>query len=140
MTILAVLAGVGQVLRQPLLLGPLAATGVLVLIIPDQSFAQPRNIVAGYLLAVGVAIICRQWLPATSLVVVLAVGLTLLLLLAADALHPPGIAILLLLLAPDRQPTGHLVLPLLLGVGLIIGLGWLLNKLVLRQPYPARWC
>ena len=61
------------------------------------------------------------------------------LLLAADALHPPCLAILMLLLAPNQQPTKHLVPPLLLGVGLIIGLGWLLNKVVLQQPYPAKW-
>ncbi len=55
---LAGLVGLAQALQQPLLIPPLGATGILLLTAPDKPIAQPRAIVGGYLLAVGVAVGC----------------------------------------------------------------------------------
>ena len=137
---LALMAGLAEYIRQPLLLPPFAATAVLILVTPNKSFAQPRNIVGGYLICCILAFAVVTWLPpASGLVAAGTVGTAVCLMLVADALHPPGAAMLLLLLLAPRSPDWRLEFGIVpLGVAVLVGTGWLLNKLVLRQQYPAK--
>ena len=135
---LALVAGLADFLRQPLLLPPFAATCILILVTPDKPFAQPRNIVGGYLICCTVALAVGAWAPVTALAAAVSVGVAVGLMLAADALHPPGAATLLLLLLAPKAPIWRTVLGAVpLGVAVLVGTGWLLNKRVLKQRYPA---
>lgn len=135
---LAMVAGLAELFRQPLLLPPFAATAILVLITPDKSFAQPRNIVGGYLICCTLALAVGAWMPISGLVAAGAVGVAVGLMLVTDTLHPPGAATLLLLLLAPRTPDWRVVFGVVpLGVAVLLGTGWLLNKLVLKQHYPA---
>ncbi len=136
---LALVAGLADLLRQPLLLPPFAATAILLLITPDKPFAQPRNVVGGYLICCTLALVVGAWAPpASGLVAAGAVGIAVGLVLATDTLHPPGAATLLLLLLAPRAPGWTTLLGVVpLGVAVLLGTGWLLNKLVLKQRYPA---
>ena len=130
--------GLAQGLHQPLLIPPLGATAILLLTAPDKPIAQPRAIVGGYLLAVGVAVGCGTWLGTSAWAAAVAAGVAAALMLATDTLHPPGVALLLLLLLAPTPPTWRVLLvPLLPGVGVVLGLGWLFNNVVAGQKYPA---
>lgn len=137
-TMLAGVVGVAQALHQPLLIPPLGATSILLLTAPDKPIAQPRTIMGGYLLAVGVAVGCGAWLAPSAWVAAAAAGVAAALLLVTNTLHPPGVATLLLLLLASTPPTWRvLVVPVLPGVGVVVGLGWLFNNVVAEHKYPA---
>ena len=136
--VLALVAGLAELFRQPLLLPPFAATGILLFVTPDRPFAQPRNIVGGYLICCTLALAVGAWAPpASGLVAAGAVGVAVGMMLVTETLHPPGAATLLLLLAPNA-PSWRVVFGVVpLGVAVLLGTGWLLNKLLLKQQYPV---
>ncbi len=136
---LAAVAGLAHVVRQPLLIPPLGATGTLILTAPDRPIAQPRSILGGYLIGVGVALAACAWLEPTGLVIALAAGVALALMLATDTLHPPGGAALMLLMLAPARPAGALVCgSVLAGVAVVVAVGWLVHRAVGGRRYPAR--
>lgn len=136
--VLAVLAGLAHLLRKPLLLPPFGGTAVLMLEVPDKPIAQPRAVVGGYLLALCTALGCGAWLEPSGLLAAAAAGLVLTLMRATDTLHPPAVAaLLLMLLAPAKPTWHHYLVSVPVGVGLVLGMGWLLHKVMIRRRHPA---
>ncbi|WP_397452418.1 HPP family protein [Pseudomonas sp. NA-150] len=101
------------------LLGPIAASAVIVFAVSSGALAQPWPIIGGYLTSVGVALVLTHYFGYTAEVGAAAVGLSLGAMCVLRCLHPPGAALALCLVLADGEITGmgwHVVYPVMLHV------------------------
>ncbi|WP_235906772.1 HPP family protein [Pseudomonas saliphila] len=79
------------------LIGPLAASAILLLAVPSGALAQPWSLLGSYLVAIMVASLLASVFGATIETACLAAGLSLLLMFPLRCLHPPGGAMAIVL-------------------------------------------
>jgi len=122
------------------LLGPAAASAILLFTVPSGALSQPWSIVGSYLSAALVAAAAAQWLGHGLEAACLALTASLLLMLLLRCLHPPGAAVALcVVLAPALVGQGYAVLaPVMLYAFALLGCALLFNNLSgVRYPRPA---
>ncbi|WP_346727573.1 HPP family protein [Zestomonas insulae] len=120
------------------LVGPLAASAVLLFAVSSGALAQPWSIVGSYLVATIVALAVLQVGGASLLSASVAVGLALALMCPLRCLHPPGGAVAFCVVTggPDVAGLGVGVLtPVLLNALVLLGCALLYNNLT-RVRYP----
>lgn len=137
LSILAILA-VTEVWGQPLLIGSLGASAVLLFGANDSPLAQPRNLVGGHLISALVAVIVVALLGSGPLAISLAVGISTLLMYVTRTIHPPGGATALI------GVQGHagyhfLLVPVLAGVSILLLVALFTNNVVHHRQYPKHW-
>lgn len=126
----------------PVLVASMGASAVILFVIPGSPLAQPWPFVGGQMLSAlmgcGTAYFVPDLVPASSL----AVGLSVLAMLALRCLHPPGAATAL---APvlsgthqHLQDFGFLLTPVGINVVLMLVLALTINRLLLRRDYPLQ--
>ncbi|MFO1175964.1 MAG: HPP family protein [Paracoccaceae bacterium] len=124
-----------------LLIAPLGATTFLVFGVPNSPLAQPWSVVVGNTLSALAAITAVLVVPDPSLAVGCAVGLAVVAMMLARAMHPPGGAIALLIaLSPAtvaRHGFGFALHPVALDSALLALLATLFNRATGRK-YPFR--
>ncbi|MFE0461533.1 HPP family protein [Kitasatospora sp. NPDC058965] len=136
---LLLLVGVGVVLRQPLLIPPLAASAALVHGAPGLPLSQPRNLVGGQLLSAltGYAVLAVAGPGVWGAAV--AGGLALGAMLLARVPHSPAAAtaVIVVMQAP---PAVRFVPLLALATVLLVAIGLLPGRTG-QHPvrYPVRW-
>ncbi len=120
------------------LLGPLAASAVLLFAVSSGALAQPWSIVGSYAVATVLAITTLQWLNPGTAAAAIAVAGTLLLMCLLRCLHPPGAAltVCLVLGGPTLSGMGwHLLYPALFNALALLSCALLYNNLTgVRYP------
>jgi len=111
---------------------------------PDNEFAQPKNVLLGHLLCALIGIIFVTLFKITQdrtiffLTIGLAVGLSVMLMMALKITHPPagGNAIVVMLTQDSFQ---FLIFPIMAGAITIIVGGVVYNRFILKKNYPLKW-
>ncbi|AIR91383.1 HPP family protein [Pseudomonas cremoricolorata] len=114
------------------LLGPLAATAVLVFAVHSGPLAQPWPVLGSYAVACLVGLALRHGLGSGLWVAAAALALSLLLMCALRCLHPPGgaMAVTAVLADPGLVALGdHLLEPVLLNVLVLLAVAIVYNRL-----------
>jgi len=111
---------------------------------PDNEFAQPKNVLLGHLLCALIGIIFVTLFKISQdrtiffLAIGLAVGLSVMLMMAFKITHPPAGAnpIIVMIGGVSFQ---FLIFPVMVGaIAIIIG-GIIYNRLILKRKYPQTW-
>ena len=111
---------------------------------PDNEFSQPKNVLLGHLLCALIGIIFVTLFKITQdrtiffLTMGLAVGLSVMLMMALKITHPPagGNTIVVMLTQDSFQ---FLIFPIMVGAITIIIGGVIYNRLILKKNYPLKW-
>ena len=114
------------------------STVVLVFGYPANEFAQPKNIFFGHLLTSFVGIFFITFFEVNFITIALAVGITVMLMIAFKITHPPagGNPIAVMLGGVSFQ---FLLFPIMVGALAIIIGGIIYNSLILKRKYPISW-
>jgi len=120
------------------------STVVLVFGYPDNEFAQPKNVLFGHLLCTLVGILFVTLFQISQdrtiffLAIGLAVGISVMLMMAFKVSHPPagGNTILVMLTQDSFQ---YLIFPIMVGAITIIIGGIVYNRFILKKNYPVKW-
>ena len=111
---------------------------------PENEFAQPKNVLLGHLLCALVGIIFVTLFNITQdrsiffITVGLAVGISVMLMMAFKITHPPagGNTIVVMLAQNSFQ---FLIFPIMVGAITIIIGGVIYNRFILKKNYPLKW-
>ena len=111
---------------------------------PDNEFAQPKNVLLGHLLCAFIGILfvilfkVSQDRTIFFLFIGLAVGLSVMLMMALKITHPPaGGNTIVVMLAQDSFQ--FLIFPITVGAVTIIIGGVIYNRFILKKNYPLKW-
>lgn len=123
------------------LLGPLAASAVLVFAVHSGPLAQPWPVLGSYALAGAVGLAMRQGFGPELWVAAVALGISILVMCLLRCLHPPGggVAVSAVLADPGLTALGdHLLQPVLLNALILVTVAVLYNRLTdVRYPKGA---
>ena len=103
---------------------------------PESPFAQPKNVFFGHLLTAAVGLIFLHLVPLPLyLVVPLAVGFGVGLMIFFNVTHPPagGNPIIVIM---GSVSIDYLLNPIIIGSIIIIVFGVIINRFILKKPYP----
>ena len=114
------------------------STTLIVLIFYESEFAQPSNIFFGHLLGIIIGILFNEFFGISFITLGLSVGATITLMMYFKIIHPPAAANPLIALFADVS-LNYIIFPVLVGSVVIIILSFLINKVLLKRPYPKRW-
>ena len=111
---------------------------------PENEFAQPKNVLLGHLLCTLVGIIFVTLFNITQdrsiffIVIGLAVGISVILMMAFKITHPPagGNTIVVMLTQDSFQ---FLIFPIMVGAITIVIGGIIYNRFILKKNYPLKW-
>ena len=111
---------------------------------PENEFSQPKNVLLGHLLCTLVGIIFVTLFNITQdrsifyLAIGLAVGISVMLMMAFKITHPPagGNTIVVMLAQNSFQ---FLIFPIMVGAITIIIGGIIYNRFILKKNYPLKW-
>ena len=111
---------------------------------PKNEFAQPKNVVLGHLLCTLIGIIFVTLFEVSQeriiffLALGLAVGISVMLMMAFKITHPPaGGNTIVVMIAQDSFQ--FLIFPILVGsITIVIG-GIVYNRFILKKKYPLKW-
>ncbi len=114
------------------------STTLIVLIFYESEFAQPSNIFFGHLLGIIIGILFNEFFGISFITLGLSVGVTITLMMYLKIIHPPAAANPLIALFADVS-LNYIIFPVLVGSVVIIILSFLINKVLLKRPYPKKW-
>lgn len=117
---------------------------VIVFGYPNNEFSQPKNVLLGHFLCALVGVIFVTLFKITQdrtiffLAIGLAVGLSVMLMMALKITHPPagGNTIVVMLTQDSFQ---YLIFPIMVGAITIIIGGIIYNRFILKRNYPTKW-
>ena len=104
---------------------------------PESPFAQPKNIFFGHLITAITGIFFLNFVPLPLyLIVPIAVGFGVSLMILFNVTHPPagGNPIIVIL---GSVSLDYLFSPIITGTIIILVFGVIINKFVLKKPYPS---
>ena len=111
---------------------------------PENEFSQPKNVLLGHLLCALVGIIFVTLFNITQdrsiffIAIGLAVGISVMLMMAFKITHPPaGANTIVVMLAQDSFQ--FLIFPIMVGAVTIIIGGVIYNRFILKKKYPLKW-
>jgi len=121
-----------------------ASSVVVVFGYPENEFAQPKNVLLGHLLCAFIGILFVTLFKISQdrtiffLAIGIAVGLSVMLMMAFKITHPPaGGNTIVVMLAQDSFQ--FLLFPILVGAITIIIGGVIYNRFILKKNYPLKW-
>ena len=120
------------------------SSAVIIFGYPKNEFSQPKNVILGHLLCAFVGILFVTLFKITQdrtiffLIIGLAVGLSVMLMMALKITHPPagGNTIVVMLTQDSFQ---FLIFPIMVGAITIIIGGVIYNRFILKKNYPLKW-
>ena len=111
---------------------------------PENEFAQPKNVLLGHILCAFIGILFVTLFKISQdrtiffLAIGLAVGLSVMLMMAFKITHPPaGGNTIVVMLAQDSFQ--FLIFPIMVGAVTIIIGGIIYNRYILKKKYPLKW-
>lgn len=122
--------------HSPILIASMGASTVLLFLVPTSPLSQPWQLLGGQVLSALVGVLCANVIPETALAAACAVGLSILIMLLARCLHPPGAATALAPVLSQVTDYSFIVLPVAVNVLLLFGVAVVLNRYVLKNNYP----
>ena len=128
------------------LVGSFGASAVLLFAAPRAEFAQPRNAVAGQVIAAAVGVTAYKLLGAhVGLAAAVGVAVAVCVMQVTRTLHPPaGATALIAILGPaqvHRLGYDYVLTPILIGILILIVVALVVNNLSPdeNRHYPATW-
>lgn len=128
------------------LVGSFGASAVLLFAAPRAEFAQPRNAVAGQVIAATIGVTAYKLLSAhVGLAAALGVAVTVCVMQVTRTLHPPaGATALIAVLGPaqvHRLGYDYVLTPILIGILILIVVALVVNNLSpdKNRHYPVTW-
>ena len=118
------------------LLASFGSSMVLLYGYPESPFAQPKNVFFGHLLTAIVGITFLYLVPLPVYITIpLAVGFGVALMILFNVTHPPagGNPIIVIM---GSVSLDYLLSPVILGSLIILGFGVVINRYILKKPYP----
>ena len=111
---------------------------------PENEFAQPKNVLLGHLLCTFVGILFVTLFKISQdrtiffLALGIAVGLSVMLMMAFKITHPPagGNTIVVMMI---QDSFNFLIFPIMVGAVTIIIGGIIYNRFILQKNYPLKW-
>ena len=120
--------------------GSMGASAILVFAMPHGTLSQPWPVIGGHVLSATFAVACIQWLPSNALMAALVVGGSVLVMMYARCLHPPGgaTAMIVVLGGPTVADAGYgfVLYPILLDCVIIVCAAMCFNSLFESRRYP----
>src|SRR5690606_37771110 len=120
--------------------GSMGASAVLVFAMPHGTLSQPWSVIGGHVLSAAFGVACVQYLPPGFWLAALAVGGSVVIMMYARCLHPPGSATAMIVVLGGPQITeagfAFVVYPILLDVLVIALFAVAFNALFEGRRYP----
>ena len=117
---IAIMEGLARLAGEPLPRVPFVTSIVLVMALPGTEGARPRAVIGGHVLSALSGFVALAMLGAGEPAAAVAVGLAVLLMQAARAMHPPA-GIGAMLVAAQGLPATWILSPVLAGAVLLVG-------------------
>ena len=121
------------------LIASFGSSMVLLFGYPESPFAQPKNIFFGHLLTAFIGILFLNYIPLPIFInIALAVGVGIFFMIIFNVVHPPagGNPIIVIIGGVSYE---YLINPIIIGTGIILIFGIVLNRLILKKKYPQTW-
>jgi len=121
------------------LMASFGSSMVLLYGFPESPFAQPKNIFFGHLLTAFIGILFLNYIPLPIFInIALAVGVGIFFMIIFNVVHPPagGNPIIVIIGGVSYE---YLINPIIIGIGIILIFGIVLNRLILKKKYPQTW-
>jgi len=111
---------------------------VLIFGYPEGPFSQPKNIFFAHLLTSFIGVFFVNFFPINFITIGLAVGLGVMLMIIFKIIHPPagGNSIIVMIGGVSYE---FLLFPVVIGSIIIIFMGILYNRFLLKKKYPVNW-
>jgi len=121
-------------------LAPLGASCALVIGVPTASFAQPRNVIVGNVLAalIGLIIFCIFG-QTTWWTLSIGIGVAMAAMAATKTFHPPAAVTVLLPILMKITDFTWAFVPAGIGATIVVVIGILYNNLFVGRQYPVFW-
>ena len=118
------------------LIASFGSSMVLLFGYPENPFAQPKNIFFGHLLTSLVGMFFLYFIPLPIYVIIpLAVGFGVGLMILLKVTHPPAGGNPIIVIIGSVSPD-YIINPIIIGTGIILIFGVVLNRLILKKKYP----
>lgn len=118
---LTVVALIGDLINEKLLIAPFAASSIIVFVFHDSQFSKLKNVVGGYVISAFIGILTYKFLGTSIWAVALGVSCATFLMMICDVMHPPAGAITII--AVFTEPASkHFLFTVTLGILIISGI------------------
>lgn len=122
----------------PLIMGSFGASCVLIFGYPDSPFSQPKNVIAGHLLATFIGLTFLHFVGPQWWSMALALSIALGVMIATDTVHPPaGSNPIIVFLA--NADWSFIFLPSTLGSISLVMIAFIFINLSSKTLYPKSW-
>jgi CBS-domain-containing membrane protein len=118
------------------LIASFGSSMVLLFGYPESPFAQPKNIFFGHLLTSLVGVFFLYLIPLPLYIIIpISVGFGVGLMILLNVTHPPagGNPIIVIM---GSVSIDYIINPIIIGTGIILIFGVVLNRLILKRKYP----
>jgi len=126
--------------RVPILMAPLAASSVVLFLVPASPLARPWSIVGGNVISALIGVMVAHVVANLTLAAALSVALSIMAMAATRSVHPAGgaTALLAVIGGPAVSAAGFRFAVLPVGVDslLLVALGTLFHRWASGHPYP----
>ncbi|MDR3563728.1 MAG: HPP family protein [Negativicutes bacterium] len=122
----------------PVLVASLGASACLLYGAPSVPFAQPRNAIAGHIMAAFIGVACYQLLGSYWYSAALSVGLAVSMMVLTRTIHPPAGATALIAVI-SKQDWLFPLAPVGIGISILIVIAILVNNFAMKRKYPQYW-
>lgn len=122
----------------PVLVASLGASACLIYGVPTVPLAQPRNAIAGHILAAVIGVLVYQLAGFYWYTAGLSVGLAVAAMVGTRTVHPPAGATALIAVV-TRQDWLFPILPVGVGICILVTIGIIVNNLAAKRQYPNYW-
>lgn len=134
---IGMVALVSKSIDDNLLLAPFGATSIIAFLKYDSEFAQPRNIILGYLITSTVGVLTVYALGHNWFSYALGVAVAMLIKVQCNAVHPPSAAMpIILIQIKESTMLGYLIYEAMPGLVLLVAVAVIYNRYVLHKDYP----
>lgn len=125
--------------HEPMFVAPLAASIVILFIVPGMSWLRSWSVIGGQFLPSAIALGVDFVMPDHDIVVsMIVIALSLIVMRLARCMHPPGVATALLIVAATQPlDVSFLFFPVLFGSSVVVASAWLVYAI--ERKLPARW-
>ena len=121
------------------LIASFGSSMVLLFGYPESTFSQPKNIFFGHLLTSLVGVFFLYLIPLPIYIIIpISVGFGVGLMILLKVAHPPagGNPIIVIM---GSVSLDYIINPIIIGTGIILIFGIVLNRLILKKKYPQTW-
>lgn len=121
------------------LIASFGSSMVLLFGYPESTFAQPKNIFFGHLLTSLVGVFFLYLIPFPLYIIIpISVGFGVGLMILLKVAHPPagGNPIIVIM---GSVSLDYIINPIIIGTGIILIFGIVLNRFILKKKYPQTW-